>query len=319
MDSPLVTIICCTYNHEKYIRDTLEGFISQETDFDYEVVVHDDASTDGTSSIVMEYADKYPFIIPVVEKENLFSQGKFRAFINLKEYSSGKYVATCEGDDYWTDPHKLQKQVDFLEAHEEYAMCVHQCERLDCRTGEKALYSMYSEDRNVELEDILSNWGSVYQTATVLVRSDIYFDRPDFCSAIRGVADWPHALYVCGSSKIRFLGNCMSVYRFYSNTDSWTSSQNFASTDRYKPEIEMLNMADEYFDGRFHSLIWPAVAVRKFWISGAEWNKGFLKVDYMREVYSRLPVTEKIKALIKGYCPFISKVYRSIKNGTRNF
>lgn len=119
----MVTIRCCTYNHEPYIRQCLEGFVMQKTDFRFEAIVHDDASTDGTAAIVKEYAEKYPDIIkPIFETENQYSKhnGSLRRI--MEEHTHGKYAALCEGDDYWIDPLKLQKQVDFLEANPCYSM-----------------------------------------------------------------------------------------------------------------------------------------------------------------------------------------------------
>lgn len=123
MNTPLVSIICATYNHVPYIRQCLEGFMMQQTTFPFEVLIHDDASTDGTTEIVQEYERKYPDIIkPVYQKENQYSKGIriFPTYVYPK--SKGKYYALCEGDDYWTDPYKLQKQVDFLEAHPDYSL-----------------------------------------------------------------------------------------------------------------------------------------------------------------------------------------------------
>lgn len=126
---PLVAIRCITYNHELYLKDALEGFIMQKTDFHFIAVVHEDASTDGTAKILKEYAEKYPDIIfPIFEKENQYSKqdGSLKKIMNFACNASGaKYVAICEGDDYWIDPLKLQKQVDFLESHQEYSMCFH--------------------------------------------------------------------------------------------------------------------------------------------------------------------------------------------------
>lgn len=125
-ESLMVTIRCTTYNHELYIRQCLEGFIMQKTNFRFEAIVHDDASTDGTANIIREYAKKYPDIIkPIIETENQYSKldGSIQRIMN--EHIHGKYVAMCEGDDYWIDPLKLQKQVDFLESNSEYSMCAH--------------------------------------------------------------------------------------------------------------------------------------------------------------------------------------------------
>lgn len=126
MNKYLVAIKCATYNHEPYIRDTLEGFVMQKTNFPFVAIVHDDASTDGTPDIIREYAAKYPDIIkPIYETENQYSKrdGSLRRIMNAAVEASGaKYVALCEGDDYWTDPLKLQKQVDFLESHPDYTL-----------------------------------------------------------------------------------------------------------------------------------------------------------------------------------------------------
>lgn len=122
----MLTINCLAYNHEKYIRNTLESFVSQKTNFRYEAIVHDDASTDGTANIIREYAELYPDIIkPIFEKENLYSKCDGSLSRVMMEACRGKYVAYCEGDDYWTDPLKLQKQVDYMEAHPEvvYSCC----------------------------------------------------------------------------------------------------------------------------------------------------------------------------------------------------
>lgn len=124
--SLMVTIRCLTYNHEPYIRQCLEGFVKQKTSFRFEAIVHDDASTDGTTTVIREYAERYPDIIkPIYETENQYSKhdGSIRRIMDA--HTHGKYVAICEGDDYWTDPYKLQKQVDFLESHPDYVMCSH--------------------------------------------------------------------------------------------------------------------------------------------------------------------------------------------------
>ena len=121
----LVSISCMTYNHKVFIRQCLDGFMMQRCSFKFEVLIHDDASTDGTQDIIREYETRYPNIIkPIYQKENQYSKGKGVFLLNIFR-AKGKYIALCEGDDYWTDPYKLQKQVDFLESHPDYVMCSH--------------------------------------------------------------------------------------------------------------------------------------------------------------------------------------------------
>ena len=120
-----VSICCLAYNHAPYIRECLEGFVSQKTDFKFEVLIHDDASTDETQKIIKEYEENYPNIIkPIYQTENQYS--KTHGGINLRfnfPRCNGDYIAMCEGDDYWSDKNKLQKQVDFLEANKDYSIC----------------------------------------------------------------------------------------------------------------------------------------------------------------------------------------------------
>lgn len=125
----LVSICCVTYNHVKYLRDAIGSFLMQKTDFPIEILIHDDASTDGTVQIVKEYERKYPEIIkPIFQKENQFSQDRTISAIYQFPRAKGKYIAMCECDDYWTDPYKLQKQVDFMENNSEYSLCTHSVE-----------------------------------------------------------------------------------------------------------------------------------------------------------------------------------------------
>ncbi|WP_291153045.1 glycosyltransferase [Flavobacterium sp. UBA7680] len=123
IQKPIVSILCDTFNHEKFITETLEGFLNQKTTFPFEIIVHDDASTDNTASIVTEFAQKYPLIIKtVLQKENQYSQ-KINFWSDITfPMAQGKYIALCEGDDYWIDELKLQKQVDFLENNPDYAI-----------------------------------------------------------------------------------------------------------------------------------------------------------------------------------------------------
>ena len=121
-----LTIVCLAYNQVGFIRECLDGFVMQKTNFPFQVIVHDDASTDGTAEIIAEYARKYPDIInPVLQTENQWSQGVSIARDYIWPKINSEYVAICEGDDYWTDPHKLQKQVDFLDSHPDFSVCFH--------------------------------------------------------------------------------------------------------------------------------------------------------------------------------------------------
>jgi len=123
--APLVSVVCPAFNQKAFIGAAIESFLAQRTDFPFEILINDDASTDGTRQVIEAYAVRYPNLIrPVLHDENQFRQGKlfYPALFNM---AKGRYLAYCDGDDYWTDPLKLQKQVDFLEQHPDYVIAYH--------------------------------------------------------------------------------------------------------------------------------------------------------------------------------------------------
>ena len=222
----IVTIRCITYNHEPYIRQAIEGFVMQKTDFRFEAIVHDDASTDKTAEIIKEYAEKYPDIIkPIYETENQYSKhdGSLRRIMN--NATRGKYVAFCEGDDYWTDPLKLQKQVDFLESHPDYSMCFHNAMvHYENGNTENHLFAKL-ENREYQVEETVENW--IVPTASILLRSSIlsssYYKRVGESKKLV-VGDNP-LIRCCGmSGKIYGFKDVMGVYR--KQPGGWTENLN---------------------------------------------------------------------------------------------
>lgn len=125
----MVSVCCITYNHEKYIAQALDGFLMQETNFKFEILVGEDGSSDNTKAIVQDYCNKYPDIIKLISHET--NVGAIRNQIRVLMAAKGKYIAMCDGDDFWTDAFKLQKQVDFLETNEDYVICCHHTEVID--------------------------------------------------------------------------------------------------------------------------------------------------------------------------------------------
>lgn len=153
----LVAIHCLVYNHEPYLRDCFEGFVMQKTNFRFVAIVHEDCSTDNSAAIIREYEAKYPDIFrPIYETENQWhkTDGSLGRIMNAAIDATGaKYIAICEGDDYWTDPNKLQKQVDFLETHPDFSMCCHGADvanetqrRIDCACERMTTREYYPDD-----------------------------------------------------------------------------------------------------------------------------------------------------------------------------
>ncbi|PWN08046.1 glycosyltransferase family 2 protein [Rhodohalobacter mucosus] len=174
---PLVSIACLTYNHEQFIRDAIEGFLNQETTFRVEILIHDDASSDQTPQKLYEYESEFPNLISVIyQEENQYSLGNHPEILNLDRVR-GTYIALCEGDDYWTDPLKLQKQVRFLEAHPDYSACFGGFINYmvpDNRFGKETILSLNGNEGGFTftLEEMKQAWMTKLMTA--VFRTDVY-------------------------------------------------------------------------------------------------------------------------------------------------
>lgn len=208
MITPEVSICCITYNHAKYIRDALDGFLMQKTTFPIEVLIHDDASTDGTADIIREYEERYPDIIkPIYQTENQYSKG-VKIFLSIVPLAKGKYIAVCEGDDFWTDPKKLQIQYDFMERHPDYSMCFHNAEVITSDANTKS-YFAHIEDRDYSGMELLETW--TVPTASAFFRAKfachIPVDKNFWCGDI---IIW---LTMSQYGKIKAIPERMSVYR----------------------------------------------------------------------------------------------------------
>lgn len=243
---PKVSIVCTVYNHAPYLRDCLEGFVMQQTDFPYEAIVHDDCSTDDSQSIIAEYAAKYPDIIkPVYETDNQYSHHDGSLRRSVEKHIRGEYVAICEGDDYWTDPHKLQRQIDFLESHPEYSLSFHNVSiESDRRDKTGLLTNLASGDYSAD--QIIETWS--VPTCSVVLRSEYYTGSPyDQRFVVGDNVIWLNSLKY---GKAYCHPEHMAVYRRLST--GWTY-RNYARTAdalrvcrRYMTHLDLLS---QYFPG----------------------------------------------------------------------
>ena len=219
---PLVSICCLVYNHEPYLHDCFEGFVKQQTTFPFEILVHDDASTDHSADIIREYTAKYPYLFkPIYQAENQYSKGI--RVTNQYQYprAQGKYIALCEGDDYWTDPHKLQMQVDWLETHPKYSMC---CTDAAIISPNKELnWSHYKKDTDIPINDMILGGGELIQTCTILFRKNLLVSYPQCCKEC-AVGDYPLQLWSVLNGKVRYFASKTGAYRI-NHPGSWSSAQ----------------------------------------------------------------------------------------------
>lgn len=212
-----VSVMCLTYNHVNTIRDALEGFLMQKTDFMYDVLIYDDASTDGTSDIVREYVLKYPDLFhAVIAEENIWKNPQRSVIFKelFKEHIAGKYMALCEGDDFWIDCNKLQIQVDYMERHPECMMYMHNALWLNCKDGTMKAGNSFGgvDERDLSAEEVIMMYKGHPPTASFFYRKEVE-EGPDFFYNA-AVGDYTRTLYALTCGSIHYSNRIMSVYRY---------------------------------------------------------------------------------------------------------
>jgi glycosyltransferase involved in cell wall biosynthesis len=214
-----LTLVSLSYNHGAFVKQAIESFINQKTNFDYEVIIANDCSTDGTADIIEEYAKQYPNIIkPILRKANI---GIIENYLDAMSSAKSQYVAYCECDDYFTDPYKLQKQIDFLEAHSECSICFHKAEVIyEDDSGKKDCGIPTSQDRFgksiLTIDDLLKD--NFIPSNSVMYRwrfneENIYDNFPRDIMP----ADYYMHLLHAQKGNIGFIDESMSVYRKHKN------------------------------------------------------------------------------------------------------
>lgn len=213
----MVSVMCYTYNHVNTIRDALEGFLMQKADFTYDVFIYDDASTDGTSDIVREYVQKYPDIFHAfIEEKNMYRNPDRRERTHELETKnlSGKYIAMCEGDDFWIDCNKLQIQVEFMESHPECEMYLHNALWLNCENSTMKSGNLFdgADERDLSAEEIIMQYGGHPATSSFLYKKELLKGPHFFYEA--SVGDYTLLLHAFARGSVHYSNRIMSVYRY---------------------------------------------------------------------------------------------------------
>ena len=316
----MVSVLCTAYNHGEYIAQALESFVTQQTDFAFEVLVNDDLSTDNTAQIIREYAERYPNIIRAfIQEKNLYSQG-----INIYDHVfypnvKGKYIALCEGDDYWSDPMKLQMQVNFLEANPDYSACVHNTTINFCdNSAEDRPFVPVSADRDIPFEQVVKGMSHAYHTSSILCHRDYLINSPDFKAvAVKyGFSDYPIGIWLSMKGKVRFLERSMSVYRVASNAGSWSHGvgRQYRSLKRFiTGEIEMFKALMPHLDGAWLEAAKNELLEREFELLYIEGKvHEMVKPPYLA-IYKKKDFKYRTKQFIKRRLPFLHNIYRKNK------
>ena len=315
----MVSVCCLVYNHEKYLRQCLDGFMMQKTDFKFEVLIHDDASTDGSADIIREYEEKYPDIIkPIYQTENQFSKGVKINWVFQYPRAQGKYLAFCEGDDFWTDEYKLQKQFDALEAHDEAVFCAH-----DVRKVDESGYCTIN-DEHIRLTRRIyssSEWIKMMFSSPYYIHTSSYFFRrsfvlkwinnlPDFL-VVSAVGDRPFKLLAATEGSLYFINEEMSCYR-QNSINSWTTragrDNRFADYSNQKT-IESFLLFDKFTNYQYSKDI--HYAVLKFEVMILERNRKYFSLLSCRyyPIWKQYTIKGRLYIILRAFCAPIRKYF----------
>lgn len=241
----VVSVLCAVYNHERYLRKTLESFVKQQTNFLYEVIVHDDASTDNSKQIIKEFAEKYPQIIkPIFQSENQYSKGKYIIGDYMFPVANGKYLAWCEGDDYWTDEKKLQKQVDALREHPDCFFCTHMVPISNNGIIEGTFPSTKMKTGVYSTNEALKQ--GYFQTSSFMLKKEKFREYLLFRQSNPAIVGSESILmYMELIGNIYYINEKMSMYRILT-PGSWTSTQKKDKKKQIVNRLRFISMLDSF-------------------------------------------------------------------------
>lgn len=323
MDTEVEVSVCClAYNHEKYIRETIEGILMQKTSFRYELLINDDASTDETTNIIKEYERKYPeIIIGLYHKENQYRKGKhvfFEQFIK----SRGKYIFTCECDDYWVDEMKLQTQYEVMEQNSHVALCTHLVRHVE----EDGTLQQVVQPNFIGREGIIS--GSEFIELMLTRKEQSIFHFSSYCfrkeQAVELVNNTPEfflsapvgdifiQLFLACRGDIYYIPREMSHYRRYS-ANSWTLNNILKERklQHWERMIVSYSLFDEYTEKQYTGMI-------NNYINGIRFQISLIKNDFKaarsdQERFRNISFTKKLRVLLCCYFPGLERLYFFMK------
>ena len=302
-----VSVICTAYNHEKYIADAIESIIMQKTDFAFELLIHDDASTDNTAKIIKTYEEKYPSIIRAIYRtENMYSKG-FPLDAWLINNSKGQYIALCEGDDYWLEKDKLQKQFDYLQQHPHVSLCVHSNKEVDAQTKKLKSYCRPSkQSKFFSVEEIIYGGGGLFATNSMFFRKQLASKEYSFLEKAP-VTDYAYAIMLGLQGDVYYLDECLSVYRV-NVPESWTTI-NFAKGETYRIHFQkiegMLNSLNETTNYRYDEIIQQRILLNEYITLIKVRDFKSIKDKKFRSIENSLPWQRKLIFKVERYLPTI--------------
>lgn len=283
MSEPLLSVCLITYNHEKYIKEAIDGVLMQKVNFAWELIIADDFSTDGTREILFEYKKKYPdFIKLILQEKNV---GPAKNWMDLITYPKSDYIAYFEGDDYWTDSNKLQKQVDFMEANIKYSFCFHNAERFNCKTGLTNPFNLNLKTGAYTTKDLLfKNW--IVPSASLLYRNNCLPNPLPEWFYITNNGDLALELVLSIKGNLYYFDEKWSVYRLYAINSITASKQN---PIKYYSNLLLLfrNISITFCVKPKYALFWAISRTQYYLLK----NHAYLRFPYLlklKKIYSKL-------------------------------
>ncbi len=292
--NPLVSISMITYNHEKFIAQAIEGVLMQQVNFEYELVIGEDCSTDSTKDIVIGHQKKYGDKIKLILHEhNVGMQKNGVCTLNTCLNSRAKYIAVCEGDDYWTDPHKLQKQVDFLEKNPDCSACFHNVNVLYEDTKEVTHpFHLAPLKGFFCLEDVVLN--NFIPTCSTMFRNQLPNPFPEWYYSMP-IGDWPLHILNAEHGNYGYLNEILGVYRVHKNS-MWSSKDPVHNCEKTIHAAEMIN---RYYDYKFDVGIKRNISCLHYEIA-AILNKTGHHVDVMHHIRKHIYYAPRLRDMRKG-------------------
>lgn len=314
-----VSVICNAYNHETYIAQCLESLVMQKTNFPYEILVHDDASTDRTADIIREYEKQYPHLVkPIYQTENQYSKGGIDQFQYPR--AKGRYIAFCEGDDYWTDPLKLQKQFDAMEAHPEVDMCTHAAVMIDGRTEKKiGTITPKQADCIIPVEDVIAGDGSYVASNSWFYRAELDKTIPPF----RQLLDFDYTFQIDGALRggLLYLSDYMSVYRIMAK-GSWSTTMK-SNPEKMRAHREKVREAMLQLDidtaGAYHEAVEYSILSMEFENLNDNGCYKELLDPRFKACYQMLPKRRQINIRLKASLPILCVINEKLQEWKLSF
>lgn len=309
-----VSVLCTVYNHEKYLRKCIESILHQKTSFNFEIIIHDDCSIDSSRQIIEEYYNKYPsIIVPIFEETNQYSKGKRILIDFMVPKIKGKYFALCEGDDYWIDECKLQKQYDFMEENQEYSLCIHNSIVVDVKDKKIRKIITSRRDSDILCEQIILGGGGFLATNSIFAPSYYAKKLPNYFENTS--LDYIWQIYLSSQGKTRCFKEFMSAYRT-SVPNSWSQrmKKNITMKINFLNQVcDKLKEINKYTKEKYSDSFEKAILLNKIKTYELQNNYKELRKEPYRSFIKSSSAIYNIKYLIKKYFRSFYNFYAELK------